>query len=323
MFLNKLKRLAETLSLACFALLAVYGVVSLMRGDPVLASGNVPAPAQAPQSAPLMDWGGATVPLVLNYQGNLKDAEGNPLSGYYTMTFRIYADVAAIITNAVWSEQHISVTVRDGRFSVLLGNVYPLTNSIPAMLFDSPDRFVGVTIYPFDEMVPRQRFASVPYAVHANGATTATIAISATVAAYANNADRLDGQDADDLVPPGTVVAYAGTTPPAGWLLCDGSTLSRTQYARLFAAIGTAHGAGNTVTTFNLPDYRGRFLRGRDGGAGRDPDRATRAAVNTGGNTGDNVGSVQLDQIQTHKHIDSGHTHAYFRVYLYRPRQRS
>lgn len=95
--------------------------------------------------------------------------------------------------------------------------------------------------------------------------------------------------------PPGVVFPYAGSTAPEGWLLCNGQAISRTVYADLFAAIGVAHGYGDNSTTFNIPDYRGRFLRGRDGGIARDPDRAARTASNTGGNTGDNVGSVQVN----------------------------
>lgn len=102
----------------------------------------------------------------------------------------------------------------------------------------------------------------------------------------------------NEIIPPGTVVAYAGTTAPSGWLLCDGAEISRTTFAGLFAAIGTAHGSGDGVTTFRIPDYRGRFLRGRDGGVGRDPDRTSRTVMNTGGATGDNVGSVQGDAIR-------------------------
>ena len=65
------------------------------------------------------------------------------------------------------------------------------------------------------------------------------------------------------VVPAGSVQAFAGTTPPTDWLICDGRAVSRTVYADLFAAIGTAHGSGDGSTTFNLPDYRGQFLRGR------------------------------------------------------------
>jgi microcystin-dependent protein len=65
------------------------------------------------------------------------------------------------------------------------------------------------------------------------------------------------------VVPPGSVQAFAGTAPPSDWLICDGRTVSRTTYSDLFEAIGTSHGIGDGSTTFNLPDYRGMFLRGR------------------------------------------------------------
>jgi len=100
----------------------------------------------------------------------------------------------------------------------------------------------------------------------------------------------------------GTVSAYAGASDnlPGGWLLCDGSEVSRDEYPRLFAAIGTAHGGGDGATTFNLPDYRGMFLRGVDNGAGNDPDGQERP-----------VGSIQDSAIETHGHDidDPGHAH--------------
>lgn len=111
------------------------------------------------------------------------------------------------------------------------------------------------------------------------------------------------------LAPSGAVMAFAGTTAPSGWLLCDGSTISRSTYANLFSAIGTAHGIGDGSTTFVLPDYRGIFLRGVDGGANNDPDRSSRTAPNTGGNTGDAVGSIQGHSYQTHTHVQAAHSH--------------
>lgn len=56
-----------------------------------------------------------------------------------------------------------------------------------------------------------------------------------------------------NIVAPGIVTPFAGTTPPAGWLKCDGSAISRTTYAALFNVIGTKYGAGDGSTTFNLP----------------------------------------------------------------------
>lgn len=57
--------------------------------------------------------------------------------------------------------------------------------------------------------------------------------------------------------PPGTVDMFAGTVAPDGWLICDGSEVSRTTYSALFDAIGTAWGAGDGSNTFNIPDMRG------------------------------------------------------------------
>ncbi|MFN0062783.1 MAG: phage tail protein [Myxococcaceae bacterium] len=104
------------------------------------------------------------------------------------------------------------------------------------------------------------------------------------------------------LAPAGAVVAFAGGSAPEGWLMCDGALVSRTRYPALFAAIGVAHGSGDGSTTFQLPDYRGRFLRGVDMGMGRDPDRAARGEAGAGGNTGDQVGSVQDHELGAHQH---------------------
>lgn len=110
-------------------------------------------------------------------------------------------------------------------------------------------------------------------------------------------------QDEVNPIPAGTVWATSAASCSTGWLLANGDAKSRTTYARLFAAIGETHGEGDNVSTFNIPDYRGRFLRGVDGGAARDPDRASRTAMNTNGNTGDNVGSVQTDSNLQHAHL--------------------
>jgi microcystin-dependent protein len=70
------------------------------------------------------------------------------------------------------------------------------------------------------------------------------------------------------LSTPGAVAPFSGAATPTGWLLCDGSAVSRSTYAALFSAIGTTYGAGNGTTTFNLPDLRGRTVIGSGQGAG-------------------------------------------------------
>ncbi len=100
----------------------------------------------------------------------------------------------------------------------------------------------------------------------------------------------------------GMVVPFPMTTPPEGWLVCDGRAVSRTTYAALFALVGTSYGSGNGSTTFNLPDLRGEFIRGVDQERGIDPDRA--------------LGSGQADAVKAHTHTGTtssagAHSHTY------------
>lgn len=99
----------------------------------------------------------------------------------------------------------------------------------------------------------------------------------------------------------GSIMAWPTATIPAGCLECDGSAVSRSTYAALFAVIGTTYGNGDGSTTFNLPDYRGYFLRGHDDGEGNDPDADDRTDRGDG-TTGDNVGTKQADEVKGHTH---------------------
>lgn len=100
------------------------------------------------------------------------------------------------------------------------------------------------------------------------------------------------------LIPPGlisamSVAANVGTAGRYQWLYCNGQTVSRADYSRLYAVIGDTFGNGDGSTTFHVPDFRSRFLRGFNDDVTRDPDRASRTAMNTGGNTGNAIGSIQ------------------------------
>ncbi len=75
-------------------------------------------------------------------------------------------------------------------------------------------------------------------------------------------------------VPAGTIIFYAKSTPPSGFIKANGAQVSRSTYAALFAAIGTTFGAGDGSTTFNLPDLRGEFPRGWDDSRGADTGRS-------------------------------------------------
>jgi len=95
----------------------------------------------------------------------------------------------------------------------------------------------------------------------------------------------------------GGIMYFAKSNCPNGFLKANGAAVSRTTYAKLFAAIGTTFGAGDGSTTFNLPDMRGEFVRGLDDGRGVDSGRT--------------FGSAQDDRFQGHYHslTDPGHFH--------------
>jgi hypothetical protein len=118
---------------------------------------------------------------------------------------------------------------------------------------------------------------------------------------YAKDADKLDGFDSINLtMPAGAIMAFAIDTCPDGWLFADGSSIQKSSYPNLNAALNGIY--GQTALNFNLPDYRGYFLRGLDNGAGNDPDSGTR--TNRGdGTVGDNVGTVQIETSLIHNHM--------------------
>lgn len=92
----------------------------------------------------------------------------------------------------------------------------------------------------------------------------------------------------ETIVPPGAVMSFAMPSPPTGYLKANGSAISRTNYADLFAAIGTRYGGGDGSTTFNLPDLRGLFPRAWDDGRGIDGGRG--------------FGSFQDSMVLSHHH---------------------
>ena len=89
-------------------------------------------------------------------------------------------------------------------------------------------------------------------------------------------------------VPVGTILTFGASTPPSGFLECNGSAISRSTYASLFSILSTTHGAGDGSSTFNIPDLRGQFVRGWDNSAGVDASRV--------------FGSTQTDQNKNHTH---------------------
>ncbi|MDA8736291.1 tail fiber protein [Opitutales bacterium] len=153
-----------------------------------------------------------------------------------------------------------------------------------------------------------QNNAVVSGKIAAGAVTTDRIAAGAVttdqIAAGAVTLDDIVASVKQALCPVGTVLTYTGDTAPEGWLMCHGAAISRADYSALYAVIGNRFGYGNGDTTFHIPDFRGKFLRGRDAGAGYDPDRNSRGNIRTGGATGDSVGSFQSDEFRSHTHSE-------------------
>lgn len=90
-------------------------------------------------------------------------------------------------------------------------------------------------------------------------------------------------------VPTGAVLYFSASSSPSGFVKANGAALSRSAYSGLFSVIGTAYGAGDGSTTFNVPDLRGEFIRGFDDGRGVDSGRG--------------IGTGQAGEIQQHSHV--------------------
>ena len=144
MLLQKFRNFAQTLGFVVIGILMAYGAVAAIKNiDGVFAANPGAAEraaSNAPIAAPQLQAGSGAVPTFLNYQGTLRDPEGNLMNGVYRMTFRIYDNVTAPTTPNLWEGVYEEVTVRDGHFSVVLGDAAPL----PEDAFTSPDRFIGI-----------------------------------------------------------------------------------------------------------------------------------------------------------------------------------
>jgi microcystin-dependent protein len=137
--------------------------------------------------------------------------------------------------------------------------------------------------------------------------------ITAKIQDGAVTSAKLDAAAVSVLMPTGSIMPYAGTSAPTGYLLCNETPISRSTYSALFAVIGTTYGVGDGSSTFNIPDLRGRVIAGQDDMGGTSADRliGTISGLN-----GDNLGATGGTEGVTLTAAQSGlpdHTHTHLR----------
>lgn len=280
----------------------------------------------------------AEVPSTLNYQGRVLQ-NGQPFDGTGHFVYGIYEGPTLLWTNklpvpsplndptaAIDSSDAKALTVRNGVFTVRLGegdaNNAPVGTDV-FFKFDGTQRVrtdVKLAVWfspaaegPYTRLDPDITFASVPFA-HIAGVAVGVQEDSVTGSMLVDGAVGESNLDSgvvtraklapNVVTPAGTIVAYIGETAPPGWHLCHGDDLPRGgENLDLELAVGSRFGlAANPATHFKLPDFRGYFLRGVDGMAGRDPDKNARMPMATGGATGNAIGSIQGDELKAHSH---------------------
>jgi microcystin-dependent protein len=102
-------------------------------------------------------------------------------------------------------------------------------------------------------------------------------------------------------IPSGVINMWSTTTAPTGWLICDGTTISRTTYAALFAVISTTYGVGDGSTTFTLPNLKGKVPVGRDSA-----DASFDVMGEVGGAKTHTLTSTEMP---SHTHTQDSHNH--------------
>ena len=156
----------------------------------------------------------AQVPSLMNFQGLLLDANGQPKNGTVTLVIELFAEASG--GNPLWSESHPSVWVTDGVYDVVLGGTTPLTTQV----FSSAARYVQITV-DGEVLAPRRQLLAVPYALRA---AVADSALGASTAYFADNA------------------TMAGSAATAGALASNGANCPVGQASQGIDAAGAAEG---------------------------------------------------------------------------------
>lgn len=217
--------------------------------------------------------------LGFNYQAVVRNADGVLLDNS-EVTLRISLFPGQQASTPTWVESHKVTTDFSGCFGITVGRGVRDNSSIASQYKDI--NFASVYYWMKIEILEGNNYREVSFA-QLPSSPYSEVAYNAT------------------LFPAGMIIPFAGPAEniPFGWMLCDGSEVNRSEYANLYNAIGVCWGVGDGISTFNIPDLRGVFLRGVSGDSGNDVDADLRTVMkDNGGNVGNAVGSYQGDAIR-------------------------
>lgn len=227
----------------------------------------------------------ASSKTTVNYQGFLTDSGGTPVNGAVDIAFRLYSVDSG--GTALWTETQTGVPVGDGLFSVLLGSVQPLSQS----LFEqNATLWLGIAVGADQEMTPREQLSSAPFALSGS-------------------------------VPAGVIVMWSGplSAIPQGWALCNGSNGTPNLSDRFITGVASgenpgATGGSNTVTltASQLPAHTHAFTTSTGGSHSHGTHIENNDDFEDGNNQGgvDNVSGNGMSTTSDGNHSHSGTTNS-------------
>jgi hypothetical protein len=232
--------------------------------------------------------------LVLGRSTSFDDPDGDPCTPAVSFAVPLYMGIKVGTDDEMRPRKQVipALYAQDANYATYAGEALNLKGVVHV----TEDGNVGIGTYGPTEKLD----VAGNVAISGNATITGNVGIGTTSPSVKLEVKGRIKDETGFIMPVGTILAYSAPNAPSGWLLCDGSSYSTSAYPDLFALI--QYTFGGSGGSFNVPDFRGRFLRGWADGQDTDPNREDRTEMNTGGNTGDSIGSVQSDEYESHQH---------------------